>query len=653
MKRSMQPFESHMQYIPQWMCDYNLYGCDYMDCSKVMFRSPVPNSEDFEDPSYQWHDQSIPHSHVSDELQFSHQSHCEVEVDVCVHEILNRCDIKKRYIHHDFVEHTTNYHYNDKLVQSMACLWRDETRRRRMRMGLKDTKSSPFPPDVLVSLSADLRNTQAGGWVHEEEFRNQIAALARYEKETLSEETHNFETFLHPHPLETYVKTSFESIEDLHPANFPPQPLSFGSMRPVQLAENGIEPDDIEVDESRIFPMLDEEQHTDQEEDTADGRSSFPHEQQGTPTKRSDPLSQAYQTPRKAFKNSSQEIRTPQSSNERAVDPTGLSISQSSSAALQGLGIRDAGDFSHVDDDAFEVPAEFIEALVSVTSKKGKAKRVSEANVSPTKRRRLISNAKPDNFPLMVLENSIRESEVNKALSAGKTGVASTQPQVDNQQNALNTALWSSVKNRSSQDQQLTFPVVKDPRAPSSVQKMSQQNHLAGKTDSLRPSDDGMIEKTKSTMFREPGLSQRASKLTMVPLRPDLKLKSVSKAFAVAPSNPLMYLAKRPPTISEKAQLERDYGIPTIIYQDAYYSNEHDVPERPREWAGKEFKLASNTVLFLPDFDALCVTTDTWSPIPDTEDPPPSDSDQETADQQIPDQQNSDQEITDKDLIYQ
>ncbi|PVH71583.1 putative DNA polymerase zeta catalytic subunit [Cadophora sp. DSE1049] len=40
-----------------------------------------------------------------------------------------------------------------------------------------------------------------------------------------------------------------------------------------------------------------------------------------------------------------------------------------------------------------------------------------------------------------------------------------------------------------------------------------------------------------------------------------------------------------------------------MIYQDAYYSNERDTPDRAREWAGREFRLKSLTVPFLPDFD--------------------------------------------------
>jgi DNA polymerase zeta len=46
-----------------------------------------------------------------------------------------------------------------------------------------------------------------------------------------------------------------------------------------------------------------------------------------------------------------------------------------------------------------------------------------------------------------------------------------------------------------------------------------------------------------------------------------------------------------------------DLNLPSEIYQDAFYSNELDVPERAREWAGREFKLESLTVPFLLEFD--------------------------------------------------
>ena len=42
MKRVLQPYESHIQYLHQWMCDHNLFGCAYIDCRKVTFRHPVP-----------------------------------------------------------------------------------------------------------------------------------------------------------------------------------------------------------------------------------------------------------------------------------------------------------------------------------------------------------------------------------------------------------------------------------------------------------------------------------------------------------------------------------------------------------------------------------------------------------------------------------
>jgi DNA polymerase zeta len=54
------------------------------------------------------------------------------------------------------------------------------------------------------------------------------------------------------------------------------------------------------------------------------------------------------------------------------------------------------------------------------------------------------------------------------------------------------------------------------------------------------------------------------------------------------------------PPSSEEVESTVD---PSVIYQDAYYSNEKDVPERAREYAGQEFRLESNTLPYLQAFD--------------------------------------------------
>ncbi|KAI4285156.1 MAG: hypothetical protein L6R35_004722 [Caloplaca aegaea] len=40
MSKALQPYESHMQYLLQWMCDYNLFGCAYIDSTNERQRSP-------------------------------------------------------------------------------------------------------------------------------------------------------------------------------------------------------------------------------------------------------------------------------------------------------------------------------------------------------------------------------------------------------------------------------------------------------------------------------------------------------------------------------------------------------------------------------------------------------------------------------------
>ena len=72
-------------------------------------------------------------------------------------------------------------------------------------MGLKDLISSPFPPEALISMSADPRNAAHGGWIHEEEYREKVAQLVAEEGKSDKSEV-SFDTFVKPQSLESTGK---------------------------------------------------------------------------------------------------------------------------------------------------------------------------------------------------------------------------------------------------------------------------------------------------------------------------------------------------------------------------------------------------------------------------------------------------------------
>ncbi|KAF3802273.1 DNA polymerase zeta catalytic subunit, partial [Colletotrichum gloeosporioides] len=222
LKKKFQPYEAHLQYLLQFMTDYNLYGCGYLDASDVYFRGPIPSYDVEGNSQHLWHDHSIPRGRVLEDLSLPRVSHCSVEVDICVQNIINRRMVKERRLHHDFVERVKPLPADVKLVYSMAGLWKDETRRRKLKMPNADPGSSPFPAEVLISMSANARDSQPQGWIHEEEYQEEVVRLIEAEKDPEDTSEPNFDTFVEHKPLESKVKTALQSVEDLYPTNLLP-----------------------------------------------------------------------------------------------------------------------------------------------------------------------------------------------------------------------------------------------------------------------------------------------------------------------------------------------------------------------------------------------------------------------------------------------
>ncbi len=625
MKKVIQPYESHMQFLLQWMCDYNLYGCAYINCSEVRFRNPVPDYLDMNSTTDQWHNRAISPSLISDKEKISRQSHCSLEVDICVQHILNRLDIKSRPIHHDFVERKNPIVTDAKLVQSMAGLWRDETRRRKARMGETNPGSSPFPPEVLVSVSADPRNTQAGGWIHEKEYMEKIKLIIQDERQKSDGRRIGFDGLVETQSFESQVKTSLESVEDLFPEN-----LAHVMMSRLASQANGDKrheaaADIPEVDESRLLSFEEDEFPYESDEDLArdlrisqkkhgeradDNVAQFPN--QGV----NDPMhdnGEGLADGASAVNTTEVPRSAPLAKRQDVTSPT----------ELEKMGIRNVGNYDHAEEDAFEVPVEFASDIsaerVKDSTKESrhdrKRRRLPNGDLStvldvpdyPTEDNSREGQDVPPNSSWKLRDKANIDQSVAFLLSGGPDEML--HPRESSQRKRKMLPSSQEGFNSVTGNKTLSFQVVKDPYDPNTIMKLSQTS-----TSDIKGSQRS---KTKSVSFPPP--SEPSSSAFSAPrlespqsLTSSRKVSSqvskcsakIHQAFDIGLRKKVLLLVHEPPRASEILLEMRNERLPSIIYQDAYYSNERDVPERAREYAGKEFKLESGTAPFLAHFDS-------------------------------------------------
>lgn len=629
MRKTLQPYESHMQYLLQWMCDFNLYGCGYIDSSVVRFRRPIPSFLETNGVSQQWHDRSIPESSISDDTKIQRQSHCSLEVDICVQDILNRLEIEQRPLHHDFVEHKIPLKPDQKLVHSMAGLWRDETRRRKARMGLSEVNSSPFPPEVLVSVSADPRSSQPGGWIHEDEYREKMTEILIEEKNRSDGRKLTFESFTAKTPFEAKVKTTLESVEDLFPNNLK---LTSAIHRASQLGRNGEDHllgADMEVDEKRLLSYEEEDLEYASDEEIA-------REMDTSQRRQKDHIEELYAGSVIAESGFRDEVNMANDGVTATTEGKPKPMkTPASSSELAALGIRDARNQIYDGQDRFGISLDYGEPMSSFGKKHDPNKRSSSPSGSVTKRRKTVhderltnrghlegdqvvgfgndlSDTVTDGLPVTGIKH--KEFDVSGLENQSQNRVSSQQSQTVP---TPSSSLEKHQKPPANTNQRLSFPVVKDPHKLNTMSRLSQQKPLTAKSLSQgSKSGPAAFEILEDPWSRSIGSADPSSThRTFVGLpRPSPHTlrccSAIHLAFAIPGSKQVLCYRQSPPNVVDIVQERRHDHMPTVLYQAAYYSNERDVPERPREYAGKDFKIESSTVPYLPDFDGTGKKTD-------------------------------------------
>ena len=625
MKRSLQPFESHMQYLLQWMCDYNLYGCAYIDSSVVKFRHPIPDFLETNGAAQQWHNRSIPESSISNEMEIQRQSHCSLEVDICVQDILNRLEIKPRPLHHDFVESQILQEPDQKLVHSMAGLWRDETRRRKARMGLDGDNSSPFPPDVLVSVSADPRYSQPGGWIYEDEYREKIGDIIAEEKNRSDGRKLRFDSFVAKTPFEAQVKTTIESVEDLFPQNLQLISATHRNSQYVHSGGNNALKPEIEIDEKGSLSYEEEDLEYASDEEIA-------RQMEMSQRRHNDQVEELYADHGTAENEKNGEGETTIGNADRTFEGAIklTKIPAASSSQLLRVGIRDAMKKTYGRQDAFEIPVDYGEPMNMFGRQQESTRRPSSASDPDPKRRKkvhderpisgghiegnlahglgpYVSNANLNGMPAMGEEH--QKSSISIAGIQTRDDLSTQQTQTCSTLSSHEQRLQYSANGNN----ELFFPVVRGPHNLKTITRSSPGKRSASRSSCQESKDiSGISEIPKDPESHGTGSADSVYTTSLTYLgfsAPSLQAfrvcSAVHQAFDIPKSKSVFCISQLGPGTASTIQESRQAIKPTAVHQVAYYSNEKDVPDRAREYAGKDFKIESGTVPYLPDFDGL------------------------------------------------
>ncbi|KAL4924882.1 DNA-directed DNA polymerase zeta catalytic subunit REV3 [Aspergillus undulatus] len=567
MKRPLQPYESHMQYVPQWMCDYSLFGCAFMKCGKAKFRSPVPEYLDLLDLSHRWHDRSIPSDWISAEGVLPKQSHCPLEADVCVQDILNRQDVSERSIHQDFSEFLQPMTLNERLVPSMGGLWQDEKRRRKKRLGLEDPDSSPFSTEDLVSFSSDPRKSSQGDWIHRDEFQQLVDQIAAEERHQDHDRETTLDGLLRDDPLGKDVKTALESIEDFfpNPDGSTNLQLPYNNANDIarEKADDFIDEDAIRSANSDAGPYSSDggmvdifSDDEDQMQDVNNVNAMHSDDNVGV-----DPQSHESHALAPHLDQSDSELINSRDSYGPRTD-TGLTFWEAKRLEHHAQKMEQTGFASNALPEHIERPG---------VSSQGRVQSDLSLCEAPPER---SSTLKSRTSSTAEQPSSDRQSFSSRA---------TVRPKGNGQTGTLN------------------FPVVKNPNDPMTILRFSQEASASKELSSMVVEESSNSGKSSSTL--QPPSSTVTDFSSTSDIVAGELAASILEAFNIPSNTSLGCLRRACPSSEEVSSTIQAYGRPNVVYQKAHYSVDSDVPDRPRDYAGREFRLEGTTLRYLPDFD--------------------------------------------------
>jgi DNA polymerase zeta len=415
----------------------------------------------------------------------------------------------------------------------------------------------------------------------------------------------DFTNYVEPHPFEETVQTAFQSVEDLFPQNLLPalgieqkllqrHPEVVSS---IQVDEKGIRELDVAQEDNQ--PLLDEDSDEDiaEKEQHVEGAAML-----------GEPKRSASHATVSAEHEGVHAAKVHESA--KASDGQQLEIIADLKRSVSGLsggfnisGLR-AGKRPCIPLSS-ELVAEAVK--LELTGRDDNLETSDTARLGDRKHRPsdLEDCGSPKRLKVDDLEaaepsscgNDAPTCEESQALGGPRPEGRDSTPFKLSQPSQPSRSTLKGSSGKPLGNKKLNFPVVKDPHDPNTVLRLSQGT--AQRSDEAATKKHVSFGPLVSVQELSPedssiGMSRSPYESPVVPSRPQLWWTGSTTMF---------FIGNGPPSATEVCSTMQSYGLPDVIYQDAFYSNDNDVPPRPREYAGREYRLGGNTIPYLPIFD--------------------------------------------------
>lgn len=205
-------YEAHINYFSQFLADYNLFGCSWLEAAKCHFRLPIINNNSLPIETLKKYLAShIAHNNILNSKRYPRMGKPMLEIDISVGDILNRSRLHERNIHDNFNEFNTLAPSSQIYLSSLQLTY-DEL------MYQCTSRNNEKTSQLLHKLYSQVfKNIGKGGycdWENSKHLKDLLLYVRKLNKETHIDDPNSyFSKIIVPGLPDSSIPTCFELVD--------------------------------------------------------------------------------------------------------------------------------------------------------------------------------------------------------------------------------------------------------------------------------------------------------------------------------------------------------------------------------------------------------------------------------------------------------